>query len=57
MPGYGVVGSGMGQHTYKRHEGKLHGLAEKIKKYKKTARTSFVTNTRVGKYLESIEAI
>jgi hypothetical protein len=53
MEGFGVVGSTLGKHTYKRHEGKLHGLSEKIKKHKKSAMTS-ITNTRAGKYLQSV---
>lgn len=53
MQGYGVVESGLGSHTFKRHEGKLHGLSEKIKKHKKSAMTS-ITNTRAGKYLQSV---
>ncbi|MGH7460608.1 MAG: hypothetical protein ACREMA_06220, partial [Longimicrobiales bacterium] len=53
MEGYGVLPTGMGQHTYKRHEGKLHGLSDKIKKHKKSAMTA-ITNTRAGKYLQSV---
>ncbi len=48
-----MVESGLGSHTFKRHEGKLHGLSEKIKKHKKSAMTS-ITNTRAGKYLQSV---
>jgi hypothetical protein len=53
MPGFGPDGT----HTFTRHEGKLHGLSEKIKKYKKSAKTAFITETRVGRYLESTGAI
>jgi hypothetical protein len=56
MEGYGVLASGgMGAHTYKRHEGALHGLSEKITKYKKSTMTA-ITNTRAGKYLQSVGA-
>ena len=44
--GYGVVGSGLGKHTYKRHEGKLHGLSVKIRKHKKSAMTAITKRAR-----------
>lgn len=43
-------------HIYNRHEGKLHGLSEKLVKFKKSAST-FVTNTRIGGFLKEAEVI
>lgn len=58
MPGFGVVGAGgFGTHNYVGHEGKLHGLSSKLKRFKSTARQSFITRTRAGRYLNSIGAI
>jgi len=37
-------------HLYTRHEGKLRGLSEKLKKFKKTSITTFTTNTRLGRF-------
>lgn len=58
MPGFGVVGSGgIGTHNYNGHEGKLHGLSSKLKKFKSTAKQSFIMKTRAGRYLNSIGAV
>jgi hypothetical protein len=48
-PAHGVGSDGK-THLYTRHEGKLHGLSEKLKKFKKTAITAFTTNTRLGRF-------
>ena len=58
MPGFGSNGhGGIGTHNYVGHEGKLHGLSTKLKKYKKSATQSFITKTRAGSYLNSVGAI
>lgn len=55
MPGFGVVGAGgFGTHNYDGHEGKLHGLSTKLKKFKKTTTQRFVNQTRVGRYLKGV---
>lgn len=45
--GFGSDGT---TYLYNRHEGKLRGLSEKIVKFKKTALSSFTTNTRLGRF-------
>ena len=58
MPGFGVVGAGgIGTHNYTGHEGKLHGLSSRLKKFKKTAKNKFVNETRVGRYLKGAGAV
>jgi hypothetical protein len=37
-------------HLYNRHEGRLHGLSQKLVKFEKTALSSFTTNTRLGRF-------
>jgi len=44
------IGSDGKTHLYTRHEGKLRGLSEKLRKFKKTAITTFTTNTRLGRF-------
>lgn len=44
------IGSDGKTHLYTRHEGKLHGLSQKIAKFKKSAITTFTTNTRLGRF-------
>jgi hypothetical protein len=44
------IGSDGKTHLYTRHEGKLRGLSEKLKKFKKTAISTFTTNTRLGRF-------
>jgi hypothetical protein len=58
MPGFGVVGAGgIGTHNYNGHEGKLHGLSSRLKKFKKTTKNKFVNQTMVGRYLRGIGAV
>jgi len=44
------IGSDGKTHLYNRHEGRLRGLSQKIAKFKKTAVSSFTTNTRLGRF-------
>jgi hypothetical protein len=48
-PAHGIGSDGK-THLYTRHEGKLHGLSQKIAKFKKSAITTFTTNTRLGRF-------
>jgi len=58
MPGFGSNGhGGIGTHNYVGHEGKLHGLSTKLKKFKKSATQTFTTQTRAGRYLNRIGAV
>jgi hypothetical protein len=42
---------------YTGHEGKVHGLSSRLKKFKRTARNKFVNETRVGRYLKGVGAV
>jgi hypothetical protein len=42
---------------YMGHEGKLHGLSSRLKKFQKTTKHKFVNETRVGRYLKGVGAV